>query len=80
MVRLRSSEGRDKMKTINFLGGFMIGVFMGGFAALLLTPKDGELMRQDVKGFIGGLRQEYDEAVNSRREELSADLERRRAG
>jgi gas vesicle protein len=60
----------------SFLAGVVIGGLIGAALGLLLAPRTGEELREQIDDFVGEKRAEWDEAVNEGR----VAAERARAG
>lgn len=62
-------------KTLSFLGGLLLGAATGGGVALLLTPKSGPELQQEVQDYIDHLIKEGQRAAEARRLEMEQQLE-----
>ena len=51
----------------SFLAGVVIGGLIGAAAGLLLAPRTGEELREQVGDFVEGKKADWDEAVNEGR-------------
>jgi gas vesicle protein len=51
----------------SFLAGAVIGGLIGAAVGLLLAPRTGEELREQVGDFVEGKRADWDEAVNEGR-------------
>jgi gas vesicle protein len=51
----------------SFLAGVVIGGLIGAALGLLLAPRTGDEMREQVGEFVDGKKAEWDEAVNEGR-------------
>ena len=51
----------------SFLAGVVIGGMIGAALGLLLAPRTGDEMREQVGEFVDGKKAEWDEAVNEGR-------------
>lgn len=51
----------------SFLAGVVIGGLMGAALGLLLAPRTGDELREQVGEFVDGKKAEWDEAVNEGR-------------
>jgi gas vesicle protein len=60
----------------SFLAGVVIGAFVGAALGLLLAPRTGDELREQVGGFVDGKKAEWDDAIN----EGKAAAEQARAG
>jgi gas vesicle protein len=60
----------------SFLAGVVIGGLIGAALGLLLAPRTGEELREQIDEFVGEKRAEWDEAINEGR----AAAEKARAG
>jgi gas vesicle protein len=60
----------------SFLAGVVIGGLIGAALGLLLAPRTGEELREQIDDFVGEKRAEWDEAINEGR----AAAEKARAG
>jgi gas vesicle protein len=58
----------------NFLIGVLIGAMVGASVTLLLTPTSGGGMRDQLKGYVGSVKREVNQAVSNRRSELESQL------
>jgi len=61
-------------KTISFLNGVFIGVIAGALLALLLTPKSGRDLREELKREVEDILAEGRRAAEQRQRELEAQL------
>lgn len=59
----------------SFIAGAFWGALVGSVLALLLTPKSGDQLKQDVSQRVQGLRDDMSEAYEVRRAQLEAELE-----
>ncbi len=60
----------------SFLAGVVIGALAGAALGLILAPKTGEELRDELGDFVDSKRAEFDEAINEGR----AAAEQARAG
>ncbi len=60
----------------SFLAGVVIGGLIGAALGLLLAPRTGEELREQIDEFVGEKRAEWDEAINEGR----AAADKARAG
>lgn len=51
----------------SFLGGMVIGGLIGAAIGLLIAPRAGEELREQVGGFVGEKRAAFDEAISEGR-------------
>jgi gas vesicle protein len=51
----------------SFLAGVVIGGLIGAALGLILAPRTGEELREQVGGFVDGKKAEWDEAINEGR-------------
>ena len=51
----------------SFLAGVVIGGLIGAALGLLLAPRTGDELREQVSDFVDGKKAEWDEAVNEGR-------------
>jgi len=61
----------------SFLAGVVIGGLIGAALGLLLAPRTGDELREQVGEFVDGKKAEWDEAVNEGRvaaEQARADM------
>lgn len=65
---------------MRFLMGFLIGMILGAAAVLLITPKSGSDIQQDVRSRFDDIVAEGRKAAALRRAELEARLADLRAG
>ncbi len=61
-------------KTISFLNGAFIGAIAGALLALLLTPKSGQDLREEIKREVDDILAEGCRAAEQRQRELEAQL------
>jgi gas vesicle protein len=61
-------------KTISFLNGVFIGAIAGALLALLLTPKSGRDLREELKREVEDILAEGRRAAEQRQRELEAQL------
>ena len=61
-------------KTISFLNGVFIGAIVGALLALLLTPKSGRDLREELKREVEDILAEGRRAAEQRQRELEAQL------
>jgi gas vesicle protein len=61
-------------KTISFLNGVFIGTIVGALLALLLTPKSGQELRNEIKREVDDILAEGRRAAEQRQRELEAQL------
>jgi gas vesicle protein len=54
--------------------GVLIGALVGASVTLLLTPTSGGGMRDQLKGYVGSVKREVNQAVSNRRSELENQL------
>jgi gas vesicle protein len=54
--------------------GVLIGAVVGASVTLLLTPTSGGGMRDQLKGYVGNVKREVNQAVSNRRSELENQL------
>lgn len=62
----------------SFLGGMVIGMAAGAVAALLLAPKAGEDLRDDIKREVDDILAEGRRAAEQRQREMEEQLNRLR--
>lgn len=62
----------------SFLGGMIIGMAAGTVAALLLAPKSGEDLRDDIKRDVDEILEEGRRAAEQRQREMEEQLNRLR--
>ena len=62
-------------KALSFLGGVIFGAAAGGTVALLLAPKSGPELQQDIQDYIDHLVEEGKIAAEARRREMEEQLE-----
>jgi gas vesicle protein len=72
------SGGQKMQKALNFVLGFVLGGLVGGSITLLITPLSGNELRTEVKDYSRHVRDEMEQAYNSKRIELERDLAQRR--
>lgn len=58
----------------NFLAGLIMGGFLGGALALLLTPSSGNEMQDRIRRNYAYVKDEVKTAVETRSEELKKEL------
>jgi gas vesicle protein len=58
--------------------GVLIGAVVGASVTLLLTPTSGGGMRDQLKGYVGSVKREVNQAVSNRRSELESQLSQMR--
>jgi gas vesicle protein len=58
----------------SFLNGFFIGAVAGAAIALLMAPKSGEQLREDLKREVDEILEEGRQASDQRRQELENQL------
>ncbi len=61
-------------KALNFVLGLILGGLVGGSIALLMTPKSGNELRNEVIDYTRQIRQEVEHAAAARRAELEREL------
>jgi gas vesicle protein len=59
---------------IDFLGGFLLGAAIGGVVALLLAPKSGSDLQQQIREHANLVIEEGRRAAAERRAELEAQF------
>lgn len=62
-------------KTLSFLGGLIVGAITGGSIAILLAPKSGPELQQEIQAYVEHLIEEGKNAADARRRELEEQLE-----
>jgi len=62
-------------RVMNFLIGAALGALVGATLAILLTPYSGDDLRTQVQTRVDRVRQEMENAANTRRAELEAHLQ-----
>jgi gas vesicle protein len=62
------------MRFINFLTGFVVGVALGGAAAMLLAPQPGSVTKQRIRSRIEAVREEVRQAAEATRADAQARL------
>jgi len=60
--------------SIRFLNGFFIGAIVGALLALLLTPKSGQDLRDEIKREVDEVLAEGRRAAEQRQRELEEQL------
>jgi gas vesicle protein len=61
-------------RAINFVIGAIVGGLVGAGLALLLAPKSGTELRQDITDYADQVQTEIRQAAVSKRQELEAQL------
>jgi gas vesicle protein len=59
---------------LSFLSGAILGAMFGTAAAMLTTPKPGNIYRADIKREVGAILEEGRRAAQARRAELEEQL------
>ena len=67
-------------KVVNFLAGFFVGGLTGAAAGLLLAPRRGSELQQQIRARIDELAAEGEKAAAARRAELESQLEAFKSG
>jgi gas vesicle protein len=62
-------------KLLNFISGLILGGLTGAAIALLLTPRSGMELRQELQTRYIDIRDEIQTAAQTRRSELESQLE-----
>ena len=65
------------MKFLNFMFGLIVGSVCGVVTTSLLTPKNGEEIRNEIRGSLDEIRLDYEKGKQHSREDLEADVRRR---
>ena len=64
-------------KVVNITLGLVVGAVCGIVAASLITPKNGEAIRNDIRGGIDEIRLDYETEKQRKRDDMEADIRRR---
>jgi gas vesicle protein len=62
-------------KALSFLEGLVVGAITGGSIAILLAPKSGPELQQDIQAYVDHLVEEGRNAAEARRQELEEQLD-----
>ena len=65
------------MRFVNFVLGFIVGSVCGVVTASLVTPKNGEEIRNEIRGSLDEIRLDYEKGKQQSREDLEADVRQR---
>lgn len=57
--------------------GFVVGAIVGSTAVSLLTPKNGEEIRKDIRGSFDEIKLDYELGKQRKRDDLEAEIKRR---
>lgn len=60
-----------------FILGIVIGAAAGYIGALLLTPKSGENVRNEIRGSFEEIKLDYEQGKQQKRESLEQEIRRR---
>lgn len=60
---------------MNFMAGIFFGALVGSLTALLLAPASGEELKRQMNQRMQDLRDEMEQAYETRRAQLEAELE-----
>ncbi len=66
-------------RMFSYLAGVVTGALVGATLVVLFTPASGETIRSDLRNRVAGLRSQMEEAAETRRMELEAQLAKLRA-
>lgn len=67
-------------KVVNYLTGFLLGALVGAAAGLLLAPRGGEDLQNQLRSRVDALLEEGKKAAAARQAELEAQLEAFKSG
>jgi len=67
-------------KAVSFFAGVLAGALVGGMAALLLAPRSGSELQEQIRARVQELIEEGRRAAAARRAELEAQLDAFRRG
>ena len=64
--------------TLSFMAGMVLGALVGAGVALLVAPERGSVTRRRLKKLVGRMRHDAQERVEDWRDDVKAELKRRR--
>ena len=62
---------------MRFLLGLIVGAVCGVVTTSLLTPKNGEEIRNEIRGSLDEIKLDYEKGKQQSRDDLEADVRRR---
>ncbi len=65
------------MKFAEFVLGLIVGTVSGVVTASLVTPKNGEEIRNEIRGTLEEIKLDYESGKQRSREDLEADVRQR---
>jgi gas vesicle protein len=75
---LETTESGGRSGTLSFMAGMVLGALVGAGVALLVAPQRGEVTRKRLKKFVTRMRHDAKERVEDWRDDVKAELKRRR--
>jgi hypothetical protein len=70
--------GGRRSGTLSFIAGMVLGALVGAGVALLVAPERGAVTRRRLKKLVGRIRHDAGERVADWRDDVKAELKRRR--
>jgi hypothetical protein len=73
-----TTETGGRSGTLSFMAGMVLGALVGAGVALLMAPERGAITRRRLKKLMGRMRNDAKEKVEDWRDDVKAELKRRR--